>query len=106
MFSCFFSDINELPLNPCPNDIYVDEAASNGYVVWTIKPSDPDNEKYENEKRLGLTSTYQKQLLTTSLKTSSPNFPFQIANEKYLVKMGVSALALFLGIFSLRFQLD
>ena len=91
-FSCLLLDINENPLNPCPNEIYVDEAASNGSVVWTFKPRDPDNEKYEAEKRLGLASASPKQQLTISMTTSSPSFPFQIADDKYLVKTGVGVL--------------
>jgi len=80
-------DLNEAPLNPCPNQIYVDEAASDGYVVWTFKPYDPDNEKNETEKRLGLTSSNQKQQL--SIRNLVPSFPFQIVDDRYLVKRGV-----------------
>ena len=83
----FILDLNEAPLNPCPNQIYVDEAASDGYVVWTFKPYDPDNEKNETEKRLGLTSSNQKQQL--SIRNLVPSFPFQIVDDRYLVKRGV-----------------
>ena len=85
----FILDLNEAPLNPCPSQIYVDEAASDGYVVWTFKPYDPDNEKNETEKRLGLTPSSQKQQLSISIRNYAPSFPFQIVDDRYLVKRGV-----------------
>lgn len=88
------SDVNETPLNPCQQEILVDEAVSDGYVVWTFEPHDPDNERYEIEKRLKLSSAYPKQLLSVSMTSGHANIPFHIVEDTYLVKSGVSCFYL------------
>lgn len=88
----FISDANEVPSNPCQREILVDEAASNGYVVWTFTLNDPDNEKYEMDKRIGLPSAHPKQVLAVSMASVSRSFPFHISGDKYLVKSKVRHL--------------